>query len=274
MLGDGCEKMTTVDNIPTIILCGGRGTRITPSSQTLPKPLVPIGQRPILWHIMKMYATHGYSDFVLALGWLGDEIRKFFLNYEAFTRDFTVELGKSNRISFQGRRDDEDWRVACIETGIDSLTGTRVRIAAQHAVGDTVMVTYGDGVGDIDVNALVDFHRREGRLATVTVVRPPGRFGELILNDTRVIEFAEKPQTTLGAISGGFMVFEREAIERYIPADSDVMLEREPLSALAADGQLSAYQHPGFWQPMDTPREQELLETLWRSGDAPWKVWK
>jgi glucose-1-phosphate cytidylyltransferase len=268
------EELERPDDIPTIILCGGRGTRIREVSQVVPKPLLPIGGRPILWHIMKLYASQGHRDFVLALGWLGEEIRKFFLHYEALTCDFTIELGKPDSIEYLHEHPEHGWRVSCLDTGLDALTGTRVRRAARHLPDGPVMVTYGDCVGDVDVDALLAHHRAEGRLATVTAVRPPGRFGELRMDGTQVLEFAEKPQTSTGSINGGFLVLEREAIERYIPADDDVMLEREPLSALAADGQLSAYEHTGFWQPMDTPREQELLERLWATGDAPWKLWR
>lgn len=245
-----------------------------PSSHVVPKPMLPIGGRPILWHIMKLYARHGHTDFVLALGWLGEEIRKFFLDYEALTSDFTIELGRPDGITYLNQHEEDGWRVTCVDTGIDALTGTRVRRAAEASASPTLMVTYGDGIGDIDIGSLVALHRAEGRLATITIVHPPGRFGELTVGDSnRVLEFAEKPQTSAGAISGGFMVLERDAIERYIPSDSDVMLEREPLMGLAEDGQLSAYVHQGFWQPMDTPREHELLEELWASGTAPWKVW-
>ena len=236
--------------------------------------MLPIGGRPILWHIMKLYATHGHCDFVLALGYLADVVKEFFLHYEALTRDFTIELGKPGSISYLHDHPETGWRVTCVDTGLDSLTGTRVRRAAAHLGDGPVMVTYGDGVGDIDVNALLDFHRRSGRLATITAVRPPGRFGELAIAPTGLVgSFDEKPQTSTGAINGGFMVFEREAIDRYVPADADVMLEREPLAKLAADGQLAAYLHEGFWQPMDTPRERTLLEDLWASGAAPWRVW-
>ena len=263
------------DDVTTIILCGGRGTRIREVSTLVPKPLLPIGDRPILWHIMKMYASYGFKDFVLALGWLGDEIRKFFLHYEALTRDFTIDLGHPGGIEYLGGNGEDDWRVTCIDTGLDALTGSRVLRATRDLPAGPVMVTYGDGVGDIDIGALLQFHRSHGRLATLTAVRPPGRFGELRIEPGGLVtEFAEKPQTSTGAISGGFMVFEREAIDRYIPSDADVMLEREPLSALAADGQLAAFEHAGFWQPMDTPREQALLQELWASGQAPWKTWK
>jgi glucose-1-phosphate cytidylyltransferase len=258
----------------TIILCGGRGSRISDYDPTIPKPLVPIGNRPILWHIMKIYAAHGHEEFVLALGWMGDEIRRFFLHYDAMTRDFTINLGAPRDLEFLNDHPEGGWKVTCRETGRDSLTGTRVRIAAAPIEDDTFMVTYGDCVGNLDINALVASHRASGCLATVTAVQPPSRFGELVIDgDGRVREFAEKPQTSTGAINGGFMVFERAALDRYFPQDGDFMLEREPLSALAADGQLNAYVHGGFWQPMDTPRERALLDSLWESGSAPWKVW-
>ena len=234
--------------LPTIILCGGRGTRIRDVDATLPKPMLPIGGRPVLWHVMSIYARHGHRDFVLALGWLGDQIRRW-----------TAEQREPG------------WRVTCEDTGRDALTGTRVRLAARAAGDGPVMVTYGDGVGDIDVTALVDFHRSHGRLATITAVHPPGRFGELELDGDRVEQFAEKPQVSDSWINGGFMVLERDAVESFIPED-DVMLEREPIGALAAAGQLMAYRHEGFWQPMDTPRERDLLEELWTAGDAPWMV--
>lgn len=260
--------------IPTIILCGGRGTRISEVDPTIPKPLIPVGGRPVLWHIMKVYAEHGATDFVLALGWLGEEIRRFFLHYHALTCDFTLELGRPDSLRYLASHPEEHWRVTCVDTGMDSLTGTRVRLAAEAIGGDgPVMVTYGDGVGDIDVSALLEFHRTQGRLATVTAVRPPGRFGELLLDGPSVRSFEEKPQTSAGAINGGFMVFEREAIERFIPKGTDVMLEREPLQGLAAAGELAAFAHDGFWQPMDTPRERDLLERMWGDGTAPWRTW-
>ncbi len=245
------------------------------ATQLIPKPMLPIGERPVLWHIMKIYAAYGHTDFILALGWLGEEIRKFFLNYEALTNDFTIELGEPSRISYLGEHPERGWRVSCIDTGRETLTGTRLRRAAGTLDEGSVMVTYGDGVGDIDIDALVKQHRSEGRLGTVTIVHPPGRFGEIRTDDAnRIVEFSEKPQTSVGAISGGFMIFEKEAIDRYIPADDDVMFERTLLPGLAADGQLTSFVHDGFWQPMDTPREQELLEELWAVDRAPWKVWK
>lgn len=257
--------------VPAIILCGGRGTRISEVNPLLPKPMLPIGERPMLWHIMKTYAAHGHADFVLALGWLGAEIRRYFLHFHALTSDFTIELGKPDQIQYLRSTDEASWRVTCLDTGLDALTGTRVRRASRHLGDGPIMVTYGDSIGDVDVSTLLAFHRAHGKLATVTSVRPPGRFGELVLSpDGRVQRFEEKPQTSAGSINGGFMVFEKEAIDRFIPDDDDVMLEREPMAGLAAAGQLVAFQHDGFWQPMDTPRERDLLDVLWASGEAPW----
>jgi glucose-1-phosphate cytidylyltransferase len=242
---------------------------------TVPKPLLPIGDRPILWHIMKLYASHGHTEFTLALGWLGAEIRRFFLHYEAMTRDFTVERGSPGRIDYLEDHPEAGWRVTCRDTGLDALTGTRVRLAAAGLPAGPLMVSYGDCVGDVDVTALLAHHRASGRLATVTAVQPPSRFGELLIDSSGAVrEFTEKPQTSTGAINGGFMVFEREAIDRYFPADGDFMLEREPLSSLASDGQLTAYVHRGFWQPMDTMHDKNLLEELWAAGTPPWKVWE
>lgn len=262
------------ESVPVVILCGGRGTRIGEAARLVPKPMLEIGGRPILWHIMKSYEAHGFQEFVLALGYLGDVIRTFFLHYEALTRDFTVNVGRPNEIEYLQDQSELGWRVTCVETGAETLTGSRVRQAAAHLPEGPIMVTYGDGVGDINLAALLDFHRAHGGLATITAVHPPGRFGELVItDDCRVEIFDEKPQTSSGAINGGFMVLEREAIHRYVPAGQNLMLEREPLNALARDGQLFAYKHDGFWQPMDTVRERDLLEGLWDSGKAPWKSW-
>jgi glucose-1-phosphate cytidylyltransferase len=268
------ESASVAETVPTIILCGGRGTRISEYNSTIPKPLVPIGNRPILWHIMKIYAAHGFKDFVLALGWLGEEIRRFVLQYEALTRDFTIEFGARGAIEYLDGQLADDWRVTCVDTGKDAFTGTRVRLAARHLGAGTLMVTYGDGVASLDLGQLLEFHRRKGKLATVTVVQPPSRFGELVVDNGLAREFIEKPQIGSGAINGGFMVFEREALDRYFPADGDYMLEDEPLHGLASDGELAAFEHPGFWQCVDTPRERLLLEDLWNSGNAPWQSWK
>lgn len=257
------------------ILCGGRGTRLREVSETIPKPMAPVGEHPILWHVMKLYAAHGLTEFVLLLGYKGAVIREYFLNFAAYETDVTVNLAATDerRLTFHGRPT-EPWRVTLVNTGEDTLTGGRVRRARRYLETDELFcLTYGDGVGDIDITALLAFHRRHGRLATVTAVRPPGRFGELALDGGHVRVFNEKPQVSGGYINGGFFVFHRDVIERYFPDRDDLMLEKEPLEALARDGELMAFQHEGFWQPMDTPREFQLLNELWRSGRAPWKIW-
>jgi glucose-1-phosphate cytidylyltransferase len=259
--------------IPTIILCGGRGTRISEVSTNLPKPLLPIGDRPVLWHIMKIYAAHGHTDFVLALGWLGDQIRRFVLDYEAMTTDFTVELGRRDHIEYHHTHPERGWRITCVETGRDSLTGTRVRRAVEQAdLGDgPIMVTYGDGVADVDVSALLRFHREHGKIATVTAVRPPARFGGLEMDGDLVAKFAEKPQVGEGWINGGFLVFE-PAIFDYLNDDTTV-LESHALERLAQERQLAAFRHDRFWQCMDTLRDKQFLERLWQEGRAPWRSW-
>jgi glucose-1-phosphate cytidylyltransferase len=267
--------MRDTDSIPTIILCGGRGLRIRESSSTLPKPLLPIGNRPLVWHVMKLYAAHGHADFVLALGYLAETIKEFFLHFEARTNDFRIELGAPERVEYLNPLPEAGWRVSCVDTGLSTPTGTRVRRAADFTQGQTVMVTYGDGVGDVDISALVAFHRAHGKLATITAVRPRSRFGELTVEDDGTVTcFDEKPPRRAGTVNGGFMVLEREAIERFIPLDREVALEGEPLSRLAEARQLVAYRHDGFWQQVDTPNEQQALTDLWDTGDAPWKVWE
>lgn len=257
------------------ILCGGRGTRIREISETLPKPMVPIGDKPIIWHIMKTYAAHGFSEFVLLLGYKGDVIREFFLNFAAHTTDVTIDLSSTDagRLTFHGAPS-EPWKVTLVNTGEDSMTGARIRRAHRFLAGsDCFCATYGDGVGNVDITALVKFHRSHGKLATLTGVLPPGRFGELNVNGCAVHKFSEKPQVGGGYINGGFFVFQRDVIDRYLDDREDLVLEREPLERLAAAGELMMFRHEGFWQPMDTPREYQLLNDLWASGKAPWKIW-
>jgi len=249
-----------------VILAGGRGTRLAEETGTRPKPMVEIGGRPILWHVMQLYAAHGFKDFLVACGYKGEMIKSFFHTYALWNSDLLVDLGqKSTEILASPRL---DWRVGLVDTGLDTMTGGRIRRIQQYLKGDPFMVTYGDGLGSIDITALVAFHRAQGRLATVTAVHPPARFGDLVLEGDRVRTFAEKPQTDAGWINGGFFVFEPGVFD-YLAGD-ETSLEREPLERLAAEGQLSAYRHHGFWQPMDTLREKQLLEDLWASGAAPW----
>lgn len=252
-----------------IILAGGRGTRIEEESATRPKPMVEIGGQPLLWHIMNIYAHHGHSEFLVACGYRGEMIKEYFHNFSIRNSDYIVEL-KTGRVEIV-TPSPVDWRVGLIDTGLDTMTGGRV-LRLQPLVNDrTFMVTYGDGLGDIDIGRLLAFHKAHGRLATITAVRPPARFGGLVLADGAVREFSEKPQTGEGWINGGFFVFE-PGVFSYLD-DDDTVLERRPLERLAEDGQLMAYQHTGFWQPMDTLRERQLLEALWEGGCAPWKTW-
>jgi glucose-1-phosphate cytidylyltransferase len=255
-----------------MILCGGLGTRLREETEVRPKAMVEIGGRPILWHIMKSYAVHGFTDFIICLGYKGDQIKEYFLNYEAMNNDFTVELGRRESIHLHRRHEENGWRVTLADTGYATMTGGRIKRASKYLTGDRFMLTYGDGVSNVDVARLVDFHRRQGTLATVTGVRPASRFGELLVSGERVRQFSEKPQTHEGIVNGGFFVFERGALD-YLADDAGCVLEREPLERLAVDGQLSVYRHDGFWQCMDTHRDYLLLNQLWDSGGAEWKQW-
>jgi glucose-1-phosphate cytidylyltransferase len=252
-----------------VILCGGLGTRLAEETQLKPKPMVEIGGRPILWHIMSMYERHGLRDFVLALGYKGELIKDYFLNYHARQSDITVHL-KRGEVAFSNPTV-EDWTVSLVDTGAATQTGGRLlRLRDRLRPHGTFMLTYGDGVSNVDLRALLAFHRAHGRLATVTAVRPAARFGDLEIVEDRVTVFAEKPQMGEGWISGGFFVFEPEVLD-YI-ADDSTMLERAPLERLSGSGQLMAFRHSGYWQPMDTMRDKNTLEALWASGAAPWAM--
>lgn len=253
-----------------VILCGGLGTRLSEETELKPKPLVEIGGRPILWHILKLYAHHGFKEFALALGYKGDSIKRFFLEYYHLDSNLTVNLGKGRVEAHE--REHEDWIVHMVDTGNQTQTGGRVKRLAHLLDNETFMMTYGDGVANVDLRKLLEFHRAHGKLATVTAVRPPARFGGLVFDGDLVREFTEKPQIGEGWINGGFFVFE-PAVLKYLTGD-DTVLEREPLERLAADRQLVAYRHGDFWQCMDTLRDARLLESLWQAGTAPWKVWR
>jgi glucose-1-phosphate cytidylyltransferase len=258
--------------VKVVILCGGLGTRLREETEFRPKPLVGIGGRPILWHIMKLYAHHGFTDFILALGYRGHMIKEYFLNYEAMTNDFTICLGREHQIAYHGAHAEQNFRVTCADTGALTMTGGRLRRIQRYIDEPTFMATYGDGVADIDIGALLTFHRAHGRLATVTTVRPVSRFGMLDLdNDDRVSSFKEKPEAD-DWISAGYFVLERGVFD-YLTGD-DCIWEREPLDRLAREGQLMAYRHDGFFYAMDTYREYEHLNELWKSGKAPWAVWQ
>jgi glucose-1-phosphate cytidylyltransferase len=256
-----------------VILCGGRGTRLREETEFRPKPLVEIGGRPILLHIMKLYAHHGFRDFVLCLGYRGQMIKEHFLNYEAMNYDFTISLGTHREIQHHGLTEDENFRVTLADTGLETMTGARIKAIQKYIDGDTFMVTYGDGLSDVDLGALLAFHRAHGRLATVTTHRPLSRFGVLELESTgSVRSFNEKPPIE-GWINAGFFVFERGVFD-YLRADESCVLEQEPLQHLARDGQLVGYRHDGFFFAMDTYRELRVLNELWEGGRAPWKVWR
>lgn len=252
-----------------VILCGGLGTRLREETEVKPKPMVEIGGHPVLWHIMKSYAHYGHREFCIALGYRGDVIKRYFLEYHSLKCDMTVRLDSGERCVHQGHHD--DWTVHLIDTGLETQTGGRVKRLARWLAGGTFMLTYGDGVADVDLHALMRFHRAQGRLATITAVRPPARFGEIVLEDSHVVRFTEKPQVGEGWINGGFLVCEPRVLD-YIEGDES-SLERDGLERLAADGQLAAYRHEGFWQCMDTMRDVRLLEGYWQTGRAPWKTW-
>ena len=260
--------------LKAVILCGGQGTRIRDANELLPKPMLSIGNRPIVWHIMKTYAAAGINEFVLCLGYKSWAIKEFFLNYRAMTSDLTVTLGKNHGVEIQQSGTDDDWKVTLAETGEETMTGGRVSAIRRYVENDELFfLTYGDGVSDIDVAASLAFHRAQKKVCTVTAVRPPGRFGEMRIGGDTVTEFNEKPQTTEGFINGGYFICDAKRIWPYLGTDSKTSLEQEPMKKLADDGQLSAYRHQGFWQPMDTLREYTLLNNLWASGKAPWKRW-
>jgi glucose-1-phosphate cytidylyltransferase len=253
--------------VKVVILAGGVGSRLSEETDVRPKPMVEIGGRPILWHIMKHYSHHGFHDFVLCLGYKGDMIKRYFADMVANTADMTVDLSTGTVERHQS--DADRWRVTLIDTGQTTETGGRMLRIRDHIDGPFLM-TYGDGVADLDIAAVVDFHRAHGRLATVTAVHPPARFGRLQIEGDAVHRFDEKPLAGEGWVNGGFFVLEPEVFD-YIPGDVD--WAKEPLESLAVQGQLSAYQHEGFWQCMDTLRDKLLLEKLWESGEAPWRVW-
>jgi len=254
----------------TIILAGGLGTRLSEETEVRPKPMVEVGGRPILWHIMKIYSHYGLNEFILALGYKADYIKKYFLEYARHSGNITVNINNGESQIIQ--REQDEWTIHLEETGVDTMTGGRIKSLAQWVEGETFMVTYGDGVADININDLIKYHKKMGKLATITAVRPPARFGGLFMEDGIVQKFTEKPQAGEGWINGGFIVFEPQVLEMIQGPKSS--LEAELLEELAAMGQLAAFSHDGFWQCMDTLRDLKYLESLWSAGTAPWKVWR
>ncbi|MFM8475233.1 MAG: glucose-1-phosphate cytidylyltransferase [Planctomycetaceae bacterium] len=256
----------------TMILCGGQGTRMREETEYRPKPLVEVGGRPILWHIMKIYAHYGFNDFILCLGYRGNMIKEYFLQYEAMNNDFTIALGQPSQIQFHDKHHEQGLKVTLAETGLHTMTGGRVQQAARYVDDDTFLLTYGDGVADVDIHRVIDFHHAHGKLATLTAMRPTSRYGMLELDaEGRVQRFAEKPRTE-GWASAGFFVLNRRVFD-YLDGPQCIF-EQRPLERLAAEQQLVAYQHDGFFFAMDTFREYQYLNELWDRGNAPWKVWR
>jgi glucose-1-phosphate cytidylyltransferase len=252
-----------------VILAGGLGTRLAEETTVRPKPMVEIGDRPMLWHIMKIYSSYGLNDFVICLGYRGYLIKEYFANYHLHTSDVTFDVAE-NRMEVE-RTATEPWRVTLVDTGQHTMTGGRLRRVLRYLGDEDFCFTYGDGLADIDIGRLVEFHREQGTLVTVTAVQPSGRFGSMVIDGPQVTEFSEKPTGDGAWINGGFFVVSPK-VAPYLDGD-DTVWEREPLQRLAAEGQLSSYRHTGFWQPMDTLREKLRLEELWESGSAPWKTW-
>lgn len=255
-----------------IILCGGQGTRLREETVFRPKPMVQIGDRPILWHIMKYYASFGHHDYVLSLGYKGEQIKEYFWHYELMNNDVTLELGKPQAIEIHHAHPELGWKVTLAHTGVDALKGARLKKVERHVRGDTVMVTYGDGLADVDLDALLAFHRSHGKIATVTGINPASRFGELRIEGAQVKSFREKPRSASQLVNGGFFAFER-SIFNYVTADDGCDLEVGPLEELARAGELMVFKHTGSWACMDTDRDRTYLNDLWSSGKAFWKRW-
>ena len=262
---------------PVMILCGGRGTRLREVTELLPKPMVPIGDFPVVWHIMKSYAAFGVRRFILCLGYKREEFVNFFLNYRARTSDITLTLGNEPQMTFHRGDDEADWQVTLASTGLDTMTGGRVLKASRYLApeDENFFLTYGDGVADIDLGELYQHHLAGGKMLTISAVHPEGRFGELEFDGDTVLAFNEKPLRRAGFINGGFMVARREVVERYLAGRPDRFFEAEPMGQIAADGEMRLFRHEGFWQCMDNPREYKMLNELWESGSAPWtRFWK
>lgn len=257
-----------------VILCGGQGTRIRDVADNIPKPMIPVGDHPIIWHIMKYYSMYGHNEFILCLGHLGDVIKNYFINYEVNTSDFSLKLGDKNSIIFHNKTEETDWKITFAETGKSAMTGSRIRKIQKYIGADeTFLLTYGDGLSDVNLDSLIKFHNSNNKVLTLTGVRPPGRFGEIKCSDDGVIsEFAEKPQSAEGRINGGYFVCNNTLFD-YLDDNDDLVFEKEPMMKLVEKKQLMQFNHDGFWQPMDTFREYILLNSLFEKNKAPWKKW-
>jgi glucose-1-phosphate cytidylyltransferase len=260
-------------DIPVVILCGGQGSRLMEETESIPKPLVEIGGKPILWHIMKYYSCFGFKNFVLALGYKAHIIKQYFYNYRVLSSDFSIKLDMKHVPEVHKSSDENDWHVTCVDTGVDTLKGGRIKRLQPYLNKAKFMLTYGDSIGTVDLNALLNFHDKHGKIGTVTGVRPPSRFGEMRIDNGRVSRFEEKAQLGSATINGGFFVFKSDIFD-YLAEDKDCDFEFGPLQKLSGEGELYAYEHKGFWQCMDNIREKHYLQSLWDKGDAPWKIWK
>lgn len=263
-------------DVPVVILCGGMGTRLREASEKLPKPLVDIGGKPILWHIMKIYSEHGFRRFILCLGYKSELIKRYFLELREQTSDFTLNLSGDHQPRFHGDPVEEPWEITFVETGLETGTAGRIKKVRDYIKSDVFALTYGDGIGNVDLTTELRHHSEHGRVATVTGVHPTSRFGEIHVDAERaqVTEFNEKPTLATGWVSGGFFLFNRSFIDDYLSDDPALLLEKEPLQRVARDGQLTIFAHEGFWAGMDTFRDWTDLNRLWDCGEAPWKVWK
>jgi len=258
--------------VKVVILCGGLGTRLREETEFRPKPMINIGGKPIIWHIMKTYMHYGHHEFILSLGYKGEMVKEYFYHYELMNNDVTLTLGHPERTRFQSTHEENDWIITLADTGIETLKGARLKRVEKYITDAEFMVTYGDGVSDINIERLIEFHRSHGKLATVTGINPASRFGELKINGNQVESFMEKPQNDTGLINGGFFVFKREILD-YLNADKNCDLEIGPLEKIAKDGQLMVYKHTGFWACMDTLRDMDYLNKLWDENKAAWKLW-
>ena len=256
-----------------VILCGGKGARLREETEVKPKPLVEIGNKPILWHIMKIYSTFGFNDFILCLGYKGHLIKEYFYHYHLHMNDCTLNLGNAHGITFHDQKASEQWSVTLADTGVDALKGSRIKQIKKYIKHDTFLLTYGDGIADIDIAALLAFHKKHKKIGTLTGVRPPSRFGDIVTKENSVLTFSEKAQASSGLINGGFFVFNRELFN-YLSLDEECDFEFGALEQLAKDKQLMVYEHPGSWECMDTYREATHLNKLWNEGQAFWKSWK
>lgn len=259
-------------NIKTVILCGGLGIRLREETESRPKPMIEIGGKPILWHIMKIYAHHGFKDFILCLGYKSEIIKRYFYDYEVINNDLTIELGNPRGIEVYSNYGEKGWRVTLADTGKAALKGSRIKKIEKYVDGDLFMLTYGDGVANIDLHKVISFHKNHGRIGTVTGVRPPSRFGDLVIKKDRVASFTEKPQVSTGLINGGFFIFSRKFFN-YLSEDDSCDFEKGALEQLAKDGELMVYEHKEDWECMDTFRDMEYLNKLWQDGRAFWKIW-